>query len=245
MDRRTFLGSVPVSASVANLSRLARARSAAGPMSSPYTEAAKKYAAVLLANGRDHYGPIHTPLFVQMIDLRTLEIPKQRTAAEWRAEMAGWKEDRNYQMWGKDRSSVLWAQDSNLLWDTENIRLMYALSAETGDAHYATAADDYIRYFLKHCVSRTTGLFAWGEHIAYNVVDDEIHGQRHELQHPAPLWPEMWRFDPDAVRNEIEGIYRYHVTDQRSMAYDRHANYLERLAGAGPGDDHGLCGYLH
>ncbi len=197
--------------------------------SSPYAAAALKYAAALLAHGRDYYGPVHTPLFVQMIDLRTLEIPKQRTAAEWRAEMAGWKEDRNYLMWGKDRSSVLWAQDSNLLWDTENVRLMYALSRDTGVASYATAADDYIRYFLKHCVSRTTGFFAWGEHIAYNVVDDEIHGQRHELQHPSPLWPELWKFDPDTVRNEIEAIYLYHITDKRSMAYDRHANYWNGL----------------
>lgn len=194
-----------------------------------YRAAAHKYADALLKYGRDHYGRVETPLFVQMIDLRTLEIPRQRTAAEWRAEMSGWKEDPNYVMWGKDRSSVLWAQDSNLLWDTENIRLLYALSAETGTADYAGAADAYIRYFLKHCVSRTTGFFAWGEHIAYNVVDDEIHGQRHELQHPEPLWPEIWRFDPDAVRNEIEAVYQYHITDKGSMAYDRHANFWNGL----------------
>lgn len=229
MDRRTFLGSVPASAGVASLSRLARAVDGASSVASPYAAAARKYVAVLLAHGRDHYGPVHTPMFVKMIDLRTLEIPQQRTVAEWRAEMSTWKEDRDYLMWGKDRSSVLWAQDSNLLWDTENVRLMYALTAESGERQYAAAADDYIRYFLRHCVSRTTGFFAWGEHIAYNVVDDQIHGERHELQHPAPLWPEMWRFDPDAVRNEIEAIYLYHITDKRSMAYDRHANYWNGL----------------
>ena len=61
--------------------------------------------------------------------------------------MSHWKEDRNYLMWGKDRSSMLWAQDSNLLWDTENIRLLNALSAETGDPKYAKAADEYMRVF--------------------------------------------------------------------------------------------------
>ena len=241
MDRRAFLGSVPVTAAVTNLSWLGRPANGAMAGNSPYAEAAKNFADALLAHGRDHYGPVHTPMFVHMIDLRTLEIPKQRTAAEWRAEMAGWKEDRNYLMWGKDRSSVLWAQDSNLLWDTENVRLMYDLSLETGDTHYADAADDYIGYFLKHCVSRTTGLFAWGEHIAYNVVDDEVQGQRHELQHPAPLWPEFWRYDPDAVRNEIEGVYRYHITDHRSMAYDRHANYWNGLPER---DQATILGYL-
>ena len=95
--------------------------------------------------------------------------------------MSTWKEDQNYLMWGKDRSSMAWAQDSNLLWDTDNIRLFYALSRDTGDPRFAQAADDYIAYFLKHCVSRTTGFFAWGEHIAYNVLDDQIHGKRHEL----------------------------------------------------------------
>jgi outer membrane protein assembly factor BamB len=195
----------------------------------PYSTAAQRYADALLKYGRDHYGPVHTPLFAHMLDLRTLEVPKQRTAAEWLAEMSQWKEDRNYLIWGKDRSSVLWAQDSNLLWDTENIRLLYALSRESGDARFANAAEDYMRYFLKHCVSRTTGLFAWGEHIAYNIVDDEIHGQRHELQHPSPLWDELWRLDPDAVQNEIEGVYKYHITDRRTMAYDRHANFWNGL----------------
>ena len=191
----------------------------------PYREAAQRYAATLLKYGRDHYGPVHTPMFVHTIDLRTLEIPRQTTAAEWRTEMSTWKEDQNYLMWGKDRSSMAWAQDSNLLWDTDNIRLFYALSRDTGDPRFAQAADDYIAYFLKHCVSRTTGFFAWGEHIAYNVLDDQIHGKRHELQHPAPLWEELWKFNPDAVRNEIEAVYLYHITDKRSMAYDRHANY--------------------
>ncbi len=190
-----------------------------------YQETARHYAEALLEHGRDHYGRVHTPLFVHMIDLRALEIPRQRTPSDWRAEMASWKEDKNYLMWGKDRSSVLWAQDSNLLWDTENVRLFYAITKATGDLRFATAADDYLRFFLQHCVSRTTGLFAWGEHIAYNVVDDEIHGKRHELQHADPLWDEMWKFDPGAVRNEIEGLYRYQVTDHRTMAYDRHANY--------------------
>jgi len=193
-----------------------------------YSGAARAYAEALLAHGRDHYG-VCTPLFCQMLDLRTLEIPKQRSAAEWRQEMASWREDTNYMLWGKDRSSVAWAQDSNLLWDTENVRLFYAISAETGDARFAEAADAYLSFFLDHCVSPTTGLFAWGEHIAYNVVDDKVIGQRHELQHDDPPWPELWKFNPRLVQREIEGIYQYHVTDKENMAYDRHANYWNGL----------------
>jgi hypothetical protein len=213
----------------------------AAPPDSRFYKAAYRYADALLKHGRDHYGPRQTPLFVHMIDLRTLEIPKQRKAAEWREEMSHWKEDKNYLLWGKDRSNTDWAQDSNLLWDTENIRLLEALTKATGEERFHRAADEYMRYFLQHCVSPTTGLFAWGEHVAYNVVDDQVRGKRHELQHAAPLWEELWRIDPDAVRREIEGVYRYHITDKRTMAYDRHANFWN---GAPERDQATILGYL-
>jgi hypothetical protein len=48
---------------------------------SPYSAAARKFAEAVVEHARDHYGPRHTPLFAQIIDLRTLEIPKQWTAA--------------------------------------------------------------------------------------------------------------------------------------------------------------------
>ena len=147
----------------------------------PFTAAARNYATALLTHDLDHYGPVSTPAFCQMLDLRTLTIPKQRSASEWRTEMASWREDAHYMIWGKDRSSVAWAQDSNLLWDTENLRLLYAMSKDTGNPAFAKAADDYLAFFLDHCVSPTTGLFAWGEHIAYNVVEDTVMGQRHEF----------------------------------------------------------------
>jgi hypothetical protein len=213
----------------------------AAPPDSRFYRAAYRYADALLKHGRDHYGPRATPMFVHMIDLRTLEVPKQRTAAAWREEMSSWHEDKNYLLWGKDRSSTDWAQDSNLLWDTESIRLFEALTRATGEDRFHRAAVEYMRFFLKHCISPTTGLFAWGEHVAYNVTDDQVHGKRHELQHAAPLWEELWSIDPDAVRREIEGIYRYHISDKRSMAFDRHANFWN---GAPERDQATILGYV-
>jgi len=190
---------------------------------------ARHFADGLLSHGRDHYGPVHTPMFCHFIDLETLTIPRQHTAAEWRALMADWEEDKGYLLWGKDRSNLTWAHQSNLLWDTETIRLLHRLTERTGDRSYADAAERYMRYFLGHCVSPTTGLFAWGEHVAYNVETDRIEGQRHELQHENPLWEELWRIDPDAVEGEIEALYRYQVVDKDAMIYDRHARYWDGL----------------
>jgi outer membrane protein assembly factor BamB len=207
---------------------------------SPYSAAARKFAEAVVEHALDHYGPRHTPLFAQIIDLRTLEIPKQWTAAEWRAEMAGWKDDKNYSMWGKDRSSVAWARDSNLLWDTDTVRLLY----ELGDERLTAAADAYLRYFLANCVSPSTGLFAWGEHVAYNLVEDRVIGRRHELQHFNPLWEELWKFDPVAVRRAIESIYAYHITDKRTMAYDRHANFWNGLPERDQATILGYAGYF-
>lgn len=190
---------------------------------------AQQFADALLLYGRDRYGPVHTPLFCHLIDLDTLAKPTQHTAAEWRALMADWEEDRGYLLWGKDRSNLTWAHQSNLLWDTEAIRLLYRLTERTGERTYADAAEAYLRFFLDQCVSPTTGLFAWGEHVAYNVETDRVEGQRHELQHDAPLWEELWRIDPGAGKREIEGLFRYHVMDKDAMIYDRHARYWDGL----------------
>jgi len=190
---------------------------------------ARRFADALLQHGMDRYGPVHTPLFCHMIDLETLAIPAQHTAAEWRTLMAEWEEDRGYLMWGKDRSNLTWAHQSNLLWDADAVRLLHRLSDRTGDPRYRAAAEAYLSYFLEHCVSTATGLFAWGEHVAYNVETDRVEGERHELQrHDAP-WEELWPINPDAVRREIEAVYRCHVVDHDAMIYDRHARYRDGL----------------
>ncbi len=194
-----------------------------------FREQAIKYCDAVLEHARDHYGPVHTPMFCQMIDLETLEVPEQRSAAEWRAIMESWEEDRGYLMWGKDRSNLGWAHDSNLLWDVATIRLMRRLDHVTGKDGYREATEQYISFFLSHCASPTTGLFAWGEHIAWDVETDTIHGERHELQNPDPLWEELWDTDSDAVTREIEAIYEYHVVDKTTFCYDRHARYHDGL----------------
>ncbi|OQB38888.1 MAG: Pectate disaccharide-lyase [Candidatus Latescibacteria bacterium ADurb.Bin168] len=190
---------------------------------------ARNFADALIACGTDHYGVRDTPLFCHFIDLETLTIPAQKTAAEWRELMADWEEDRGYLMWGKDRSNLMWAHQSNLLWDTETVRLFIKLSESTGDQRYAEAAHSCMAYFLEHCVSRETGLFAWGEHVAYNVLSDRIEGERHELQHADPLWEELWQISPKKVQREIEAIFRFHVVDKTAMIYDRHARFWDGL----------------
>ncbi|HQE62263.1 MAG TPA: hypothetical protein PLV10_08335, partial [Candidatus Latescibacteria bacterium] len=190
---------------------------------------AKNFADALIAYGTDHYGTRDTPLFCHFIDLETLTVPAQKTAAEWRDLMADWEEDKGYLMWGKDRSNLTWAHQSNLLWDTETVRLLIKLSESTGDRRYAQAAWSCMAYFPEHCVSRETGLFAWGEHVAYNVVSDRIEGERHELQHADPLWEELWQISPTKVQREIEAIYRFHVVDKAAMIYDRHARFWDGL----------------
>jgi hypothetical protein len=93
-------------------------------------------------------------------------------------------------------------------------------------------------------VSPSTGLFAWGEHVAYNLVEDRVIGRRHELQHINPLWEELWKFDPATVRRAIEGIYACHITDKRTMAYDRHANYWNGLPERDMATIVGYAGYF-
>ena len=64
-------------------------------------ELVRAHAEAMLRCGTDHYEAVHTHFFTQMIDLRTMAAPTQRTAADWAAEARQWNEDTDYGYWGK------------------------------------------------------------------------------------------------------------------------------------------------
>ncbi|MEI2725970.1 MAG: hypothetical protein V9H26_21390 [Verrucomicrobiota bacterium] len=171
----------------------------------------RQFADTLIADGRDRYGSVSTPMWVSMLDLKTRRIPKTK--------------DPNWQRSYDAEDYMRNARGSNLHRDLFTVRTFYELSQLTGDQKYAAAADAYLRYFMGHCQSQATGLYAWGEHMFYNVVRDEIEATRHELERQLPAWEEMWRLDPNSVRREIEAIYRIHIWDKETFNFDRHGNY--------------------
>jgi phosphoribosyl-ATP pyrophosphohydrolase len=103
---------------------------------------------------------------------------------------------------------------------------MYRLSRLTGDAKYATAADSCAAYTLKNC-RKSNGLLVWGSHIYWDCYKDEASGDDggkgpHEILVFQPEWEEMYRVNPVAVREEIEGIWKWHVIDKKTGYHNRH-----------------------
>lgn len=178
-----------------------------------YLSSVREFADTFLAHGLDHYGKIHTPMWVSVLSLKTLSL------LESKAEDPNWQHTYNAEDYWRE------ARGSNLYRNIYTLRTFYELSRLTGDPKYQQAADAYLTYFMNHCQSPTTGLYAWGEHMTYNVVRDQLTATRHELERQLPPWEEMWRLNPESVTREINAIYRINIYDKKTFDYDRHANF--------------------
>jgi pectate lyase len=160
----------------------------------------RAFADTILEQGRDTYGPRRTPLFVDGLQVETLEPVR-------------WK--KGGQTW------VLcnFASQQSLL------RTLDGLSALTGDNHYRRAAEDAARYALTHLRS-TNGLLYWGGHIAWDLDQDRAVGEYpdvHEMKNHQAYCPLLWRVDGPETERLLEAIWGGHVLDWLLLDYNRHA----------------------
>jgi len=186
---------------------------------------ARGHADAMLRYGTDRYGPRHTHFFTQMVDLRTLVAPAQRTPRDWAVEGQTWKEDRKYDAWGKFWNAKESPQSGNLGRDAEFLNALYLLSHITGERKYAQAADAYLRDFLARAVSPTTGLWATGAHIAYDLVTDQVVGSRHEVERQLVPYDRIWAMQPRAITRYADAIIEGHFQDLARFGWNRHAYY--------------------
>lgn len=160
-------------------------------------------------------------LFLSVIDLGTGEIPFNLPSA-----IAGQREcDRSF-------------PGSNLMHDHVVLKVMYDLSGVLGEARWAAAGDRYLERFATHCTDTPTGLFPWGEHAFWNLMEDRpgssyalarvatMATHDHLQQAPGWLWEKLWALNPAAVERYCQGLSR-HFLDVEPLEYNRHANLLE------------------
>jgi hypothetical protein len=108
---------------------------------SKYLDAVREFADNVLKYGRDTYGPKHTPLFVDGLNIHTREPVKWKNKGE------------------------IWYL-SNLASQQNLFRVLNALTTLTGDSKYRQAAVAPIEYAFEH-LRTPNGLFYWG-HITTN-----------------------------------------------------------------------------
>jgi len=193
-----------------------------------YLEVVKSYADTMIEHGRDRYGDEHTPLFAVALDRETNAIfqgeARERILAIRRAD------------WGI-RPHDRMVQGANPMQDQNLYRTLYALTEVTGDERYAGAADDALRWFFKHCRSDVTGLFAWGEHIGWDFVTEEViekdAGFIHEFARPWLLWNRSFDLAPEPCARFARGLWEHQIYDQSTGHYSRHARYDIHQPGKG------------
>jgi pectate lyase len=170
-----------------------------------YLNAVRTFADNVLKYGRDTYGPKHTPLFVDGLNIHTHEPVK------WIAP--------NGDRW------IL----CNLASQQNLFRTLDGLTRITGDPKYRQAAMEAVEYAFANLRS-PNGLFYWGNLSAYDVHADKAHGSnRHKFAAFYPYYELMWEVDPEATREVIESFWACHIWDWSNLEMNRYGP-LDRLS---------------
>ena len=190
-------------------------------VASTYLDAVVEHCERFLVHGRDRFGPRHTPLFVDGLDVRRLE------AAEFvyggRADGAGGgcrnKLARRDQMPGER-----WIL-SNLASQADFFRVLDGLSSITGDPRFREGAEGALEYGLRELRARS-GLLYWGGHIAYDCGRDVPVAEQteHELKCHFPYYALMAEVDRRRTLDFVDAFWNAHVLDWRSLDMNRHGS---------------------
>ena len=170
-----------------------------------YLNAVREFADSVLKYGRDTYGPKHTPLFVDGLNIHTHEPVK-------------WK--YNGEVWYL----------SNLASQQNLFRVLDALTTLTGDPKYRQAAMDAIEYAFEH-LRTPSGLLYWGHSTAYDVLQDSACGntERESIKLHYPHFELMWEVDSDATKKLIEALWSAHILDWSNLDMNRIGSLRETL----------------
>ncbi|MBN2129725.1 MAG: ankyrin repeat domain-containing protein [Sedimentisphaerales bacterium] len=163
-----------------------------------YLDAVREFADNVLKYGRDTYGPKHTPLFVDGLNIHT-HAPVKWITPE-----------------GQEWVLSNFASQQNLL------RTLDGLSEITGDAKYRNAAEEAVRYAIENLQS-PSGLLYWGGHAGYDAQADKPCGRLvHELKGFYPYYELMWKVNPKATRRLIEAFWAGHILNWSNLNMNRH-----------------------
>lgn len=159
----------------------------------------------LIEHARDKYGPKHTPLFVNQLEIDSKEIPDPDTG-----------------YYGQGNRGGAGATSNNLLFDNGLIRLFDALTQITGEDKYRGAVDEYLSYYLEHLPEPKTGFFPWGDHRGYDVLEDKTIDAHHEFKLMNPPWERYYQVNPKATAAMIKALHRHIFNPDKSFGYNRH-----------------------
>jgi len=190
-----------------------------------YLRLVRSHCDKLLANGLDVYGDRLTAMWMASLDTRTGRYPED----DARPSHISKRVYRNIDA----------PRGCSLYWDQPAVVAAHFLSALTGEALYAAAADAYVRDFIEACVA-PTGVFLWGNHYYYDAFRDAPvrfiveeapvpcdrrteTGDLHEMRPLPGAWDAFRRVAPAETERAIRMALAGHVVDARTGEFQRHA----------------------
>lgn len=121
----------------------------------------------------------------------------------------------------------------NLIHDEPLLETMNVLAETESRPRYSDAVDSYLEYFALNCTQTTTGLFPWGEHSFWHLIEHRVGCSRnpdggtaihdHLRKVPLWIWQKLHKFNPACVQRFADGL-DYHWTEGDGLEYIRHAN---------------------
>jgi hypothetical protein len=181
-----------------------------------YLEPVKGYADLLLEQGTDRYGNVHSPLLASALDRNTLTLLPENPG-----EVEGIR--------ACDRS----LDGANVFHDQDVYQVLYELTEATGDKRYAAHADKALKWFFANCQSPATGLMAWGEHVGWGFESEAASfagGDSHEFYGPWVLWDRCFELAPQQCVKFARGLWDHQI-HEHSGNFSRHAGYKEHRTG--------------
>lgn len=122
---------------------------------------------------------------------------------------------------------------TNLIHDEPLLTTMNALAETESKPEYTEAVDRYLEHFAQNCTDTTTGLFPWGEHSFWQLIEERVGCSRnpaggaaihdHLRQVPLWLWQKLNMFNSACIQSFADGL-DYHWTEGDGLEYIRHAN---------------------
>ncbi len=181
----------------------------ARPMS--YRDYVRNCLDVLISEGLDHYGPVHSAMIMGILDVYSHVSPEQPPML-----------DANIRTEERPDHGRRSPGGSNLWLDQPTLGVLYRMSEITGDKKYASAADDYIAAAYKYA-SKPNNLLYTGSHSYHNAFTETFGGDGiHETLIKLAQWDAMHRVDPERFRRYVDALWQWHVVDKKTGLHNRH-----------------------
>lgn len=177
-----------------------------------YLDYVRECVDLLIQHGTDRYGSVHSPMLMNILDVRTRECPGNPLAL-----------DERFRVTRRGRRGP---SGGNLYADLPTIAAIVRLSRVSGDDRYKQFAAKSANHTMTELVD-DKGFFWWGWHRHYDAHRDLMTGHagnHHEIHVQRVDWPFLWEVNPQAVRREIEAIWQWHVIDKTTGEVNRHGD---------------------